>query len=226
MSSATTTRSGLYGDDRLDVRVEVVELGRRSARRVVGVLVDRLHLRARADGVEHLGRRRRQRDDRRRPGLHRDLAVGRMDRHGKPDRRCPRGRRPDGRARQLTAALDEQPERRSGPARRPGGSSLRGLAGHCSSSIGCGGRSAPAATPKGVQRTALPPRTGFVAQVRRPGSPPAGALPLRDSAGISPVFAETRRPGIGPEQHERSAPPRGASRAPTKRRSRWPSTTA
>src|SRR5215468_1848662 len=56
-----------------------------------------------------------------------------------------------------------------------------------------GGRSAPAATPGGVERTALPPRTGFAAQGRRPGSPPRrdskGAVPLRDSAGLSPVFA-------------------------------------
>jgi hypothetical protein len=59
-----------------------------------------------------------------------------------------------------------------------------------SSSIGCGGRSAPAATPdSGVQRTALPPRTGFAGTGQASGLVPREGITVagqrRDLTGFA-----------------------------------------
>src|SRR5262249_35144781 len=61
-----------------------------------------------------------------------------------------------------------------------------------------GGRSAPAATPGGVERTALPPRTGFAAQGRRPGSPPKEQYRCGTAPGSHRSSLRLCRPGTLP----------------------------
>ena len=73
---------GVVARYRLDVRREAGEARPRRLLRVVGVVVDRDHLRAGTDREEILGGSRRERDDARRAGLDDDVAVGGVDRHG------------------------------------------------------------------------------------------------------------------------------------------------
>ena len=79
LSFEMITRSGLYFDDRLDVGREARELRARRGRRVGRLVVDRAHLLAGADGVEILGRRRRERDDLHRLRIQRDRARAGRD---------------------------------------------------------------------------------------------------------------------------------------------------
>ncbi len=204
----------LLGRDRLDVRLQRREVRDRRVGRVVRVAVDRGHLRAGADGVEHLGRRRRERDDR--PGLlvQRDAAVGRGDgdREGAgggrsvdvtPRRRAPWSRRPRRApvaAGSLPAASCCQPSRcrscRRQPGRQPscrparGEDEAGGLRSHGSSSID-ERRTKRARSAPGRRRTNHPSSEGSVRRCREGDRtrPPGGASPLRDSAGITPDFA-------------------------------------
>ena len=79
VSSATITRSGCLAAIASTFGSSAERSRDRRVGRVVRVAVDRGHLRAGADGVEHLGRRRRQRDDRPRLLVQRHAAVGRGD---------------------------------------------------------------------------------------------------------------------------------------------------
>ncbi len=200
----------LLGRDRLDVRLERREVRDRRVGRVVRVAVDRGHLRAGADGVEHLGRRRRERDDR--PGLlvQRDAAVGRGDGDregaggGRRRRLCGgRGGRGGpgrggfgagrlggaGRVAARAAAGHQDGGRHAG--QHDGEGEAGGLRSHGSSSID-ERRTKRARSAPGRRRTNHPSSEGSVRRCRegdRTRPPWEGASPLRDSAGITPDFA-------------------------------------
>ena len=176
---------GFVRRDGLHVRVALVEVRAGGVRRVVGVLVDRLDLAARADGVEHLGRGRRQRHDRRGTGRDPHGAVGRVHGHGER-------RRADADA----DVSGEGQDRHGGTQRGCREALAPGPGEHFDHPPSvCGGRSAPDPTPDGY-RTNRPSSEDWL---RRPKSggwarPRAGASPLRDSAGFRPDFAELEPP--------------------------------
>ena len=202
----------LLGRDRLDVRLQRREVRDRRVGRVVRVAVDRGHLRAGADGVDHLGRRRRERDDG--PGLlvQRDAAVGggdgdREGAAGGRRRRLRGGAVVAGAASVAAGSLpaawvvpaESLPELSGSAGRQDGGrhagqhdgeGEARGLRSHGSSSID-ERRTKSARSAPGRCRTNHPSSEGSVRRCREGDRtrPPGGASPLRDSAGITPDFA-------------------------------------
>ncbi len=170
----------LVGDDCLDVRLEPRQLCPGRLRRVVGVVVHRLDLAARADRVQHLGARRGQRDDRRRPRTDAHGPVGGLHGRGEAAGRTRRGRAGCAAGCLGTAA------RGTCCGENCCGCEGRQTAGtypHGHPPSGRGGRSAPAATPGRVSnRAALPPRT---ARRRWPGVR-AHPLPGHHRCGTAP----------------------------------------